>query len=870
MSLDYGQFRFFQVFIFFGKSCVFGENIRYLMYIVYMSFKDEIFRLLDDDSLTLVFPTENSSRYWLSAYARERGCSILASRAIAFDRFKEMFSPSDERRPADKYHRMAFTASFLGNGNTGMNYLYSDRCHSYFHRFVPFLMSILPSLAETDSVKMEEGMLSRDLQILKSAYGAFLEKQGLYEPLWEKCSVGNASDFSGHFVLVGYDADIQMQKLMADIGDVANITKLTLQCPKEPKYLKYLTSEAELEALFLKLQELKEKGVPTDDIIISTPAADELRPFMERKSREYNTPLTFMRSLKLSETLPGRYLFSVRRCIGEGLSFRSLEALLLNSSLPFRDMDTNRRLIRFMIDHNHNSGRLEFSEDQLLKDLSKDAREKGDERMFNFYRSLKNALAAIKRSKDGDELIKAIHGLTALLLGNDEFSASDSESKDVYSFIFSKLAEFCTTLRQCSLSVGNLFSIFMGDVENLSYVAQQKKNGIRVYEYGQDYLLDVPYHFLVGLNDSNANVRRRPLGFLEDYEAEGRTELDVTEPLLGYYQSLSPNVFISGSETSYSGSQSSPAFFVKQNAVIEMVLPYSEPVFEKADFVSFSQARQTSFSAKGLDLTKEGPGPVMDPDSKKLSYTAISTYANCPYSEYLRQNMTQGVPDAFEPAKQDDKEIGSFLHTVIQAFMSNHMDELLEEDFLDDYYEEITRIMDGMLEENRVFDDFTKASIRGRYLESLFSILDILLIPSSKKAYIGPFIPRKNEQRLDKNPHFIGYIDTVLEDPNGQIYLLDYKKGEGKATYQLVLYQRLFKEENPDKEVKDCFFYSMRDRTFHGFKPADWDLQQQKLDSDIELTLSGYRRGDWIATPSKDACKGCSERSICRRRFNLQ
>ena len=321
---------FFSIFIFLENSCEFDKLIRHLMYIVYMSFKDDVFTLLDDDSLTLVFPTENASRYWLSSYARERRCSILASRAIAFDRFKEKFSSSDERRPADRYHRLAFTSSFLESGNTGMNYLYSDRCNPYFHRFVPFIMSILPSLAEIDSVKVENGMLSSDLQILKSAYGEFLEKQRLYEPLWEKCSIGNDPDFSGNYVLVGYDADIQMQKLMEELGDVQGITKLTLQCPKEPKYLKYMTSAAELEALFLKLQELKEKGVPTDDIIISTPATDELRPYMERKSREYNTPLTFMRSLKISETIPGRYLFSVRRCIGEGLSFRSLEALLLN------------------------------------------------------------------------------------------------------------------------------------------------------------------------------------------------------------------------------------------------------------------------------------------------------------------------------------------------------------------------------------------------------------------------------------------------------------------------------------------------------------------------------------------------------------
>ena len=839
------------------------------MYIVNMTFRDEIFSLLDDDSLTLVFPTENASRYWLSSYARERGCSILASRAIAFDLFREKFSPSEGRRPADKYHRLAFTSSFLESGNTGMHYLYSDNCSSYFHRFVPFLMSILPSLSEIDSVNVENGKLYSDVHLLKSAYGAFLEKHGLYEPLWEKCSVGNASDFNGTFVLVGYDADIQMQELMEDLGDVENITSLSLQSYKRPEYFKYLTSEAELEALFLKLQELKEKGVPTDDIIISTPAMDEYRPFMERKSREYNTPLTFMRSLKLSETVPGRYLFSVRRCISEGLSFRSLEALLLNSSLPFRDMESNRRLIRFMIDHNHLSGSLDFSDDQLLKDLSRDARDSNDESMLNLYRNLKSALAAVRRSRDGDELIKAIHGLTTLLLGNDEFSASDAEIKDVYSFIISKLAEIGRTLKQCSLSVGNLFSIFMGDVENLSYVAQEKKSGIRVYEYGQDYLLDVPYHFLVGLNDSNAVIRKKPLNFLEDYEADNPAGIDVTEHLLGYYQTLSPNVIISGSETSYSGSQSSPTFFVKQNAVTGKTLSDGDPVYEKADFVSFSQARLTSFSPKGPDLTKEGPGPVKDPDSR-LSYTAINGYAKCPYSEYLRQGLTMDVPDAFEPAKQDDQEIGSFLHQVIQAFMANHIDELLEEDSLDDYHAELALTLDRMLEENRVFDSYTKSSIRGRYLDSLNCVLDILLTPKRRTGYIGPFIPRRNEQKLDGNPNFIGYIDTVIEDPQGQTYLLDYKKGSGNATYQLILYKRLFEEENPDGNVRDCFFYSMKDSAFRGFGPNAWVEQEQKLDADIELTRTGYGIGNWVATPSKENCQLCSERSVCRRRFNLQ
>ena len=46
--------------------------------------------------------------------------------------------------------------------------------------------------------------------------------------------------------------------------------------------------------------------------------------------------------------------------------------------------------------------------------------------------------------------------------------------------------------------------------------------------------------------------------------------------------------------------------------------------------------------------------------------------------------------------------------------------------------------------------------------------------------------------------------------------------------------------------------------------------QEQKLDHDIALIREGYTAGNWIATPSKDACQLCRERSVCRRRFNLQ
>ena len=286
-------------------------------------------------------------------------------------------------------------------------------------------------------------------------------------------------------------------------------------------------------------------------------------------------------------------------------------------------------------------------------------------------------------------------------------------------------------------------------------------------------------------------------------------------------------------------------------------------VFEKADRISLDEAERTCLSPKGPDLAVDSLGDSVDPDTAMLSYTAISGYVRCPYSEYLRTGLMAKATDAFEPSKQDDMKIGSFLHKVIQAFMKNHFNELLEVSSLDDYSHEIEGLLDRMLAEDRVFDPYTKASIRSRYLIALQSVPALLLSTEPGKGSVGPFRPITNELELERNPAFTGFIDSVIEDRNGQVYLLDYKKGPGSPTYQLILYKRLFEEENPGKTVKDCFFYSMKDCSFKGFDSESWKEQEEQLDNDIDLTRTGFKAGNWIATPSKEACQGCQERVIC-------
>ena len=105
------------------------------MYIIDMGFVEEIFRLLDQTDSTLVFPTENAARHWLSMYVRQRRTSVLASRAIALDSFAKLFAPVDEKKPSNKYHRLAFVADFLSSRQSGLKYLYDDAFFPYRRSF---------------------------------------------------------------------------------------------------------------------------------------------------------------------------------------------------------------------------------------------------------------------------------------------------------------------------------------------------------------------------------------------------------------------------------------------------------------------------------------------------------------------------------------------------------------------------------------------------------------------------------------------------------------------------------------------------------------------------------------------------------------
>ncbi len=816
--------------------------------------KETIFNLFDKNDGILVFPTETISRYYLSEYARSRKVSLLASRAMAFDGFAALFAPHhDIEKPVNHFHRIAFASSFLEREGKELCYFYNPSYPESQERFIPFIVSILPELKLKRSEFISNRRLLNDLNKLFKAYCSFLDSHNLFEPGFEDHSLGNASDLASKYYLIAFDAEPNMQRLMEDLGDVSFIEKIELSTTCKVNYKLFENEKAELETLFSSLLALRRRGIPMEDIILSSPDIERLRPQLERLSKVYSIPLSFVSNPKIGESVPGRYLARLYSLYREDFSFVALERLLLDTSLPYRAevLQLNRQLIRDMIDGNVVKGSREFSvkEDKLFSLLKGDVKE--------HYSKIKSLVLKASAAKDGFALQLALHLIGEYLFGKEEFRGN-AENRDIYAFIMKTLMDFSIALKETDLEVKSLFSLFISELDRKSYVKQEKEEGIKVYTYGQDYLLKVPYHYLFAANDENTSKIDRELPFLEDYEVSERLDLDVSDALLTYYSQAGDETWISGSVNTYAGASSVPSLFLKQGLVERSSCSLSQSISLR-DKQAFEKAAALAFAVSKDKLDKPYPRDI------KLSYSSISKYINCPFSaalDHLWHLDDKHTPVAFVPAGIDHLKIGSFLHSVVETFMERFKTEIMKEELREEYKEELSRIFKEQLAASHDADDYTKLYLTSIYLPAMLSFVDKTLekLPGLQVVSI--------EEQLDDSLAGVpctGFIDTVARS-DGSLVLIDYKKGnadKNAKTYQLILYRELYSLLH--EEAEKLLYFSFQSGDYK--VSEDNEEATEKLYSDIHTTEEGYRNGIWDMTDIRKNCDNCDKKLICRRRF---
>lgn len=148
-------------------------------------------------------------------------------------------------------------------------------------------------------------------------------------------------------------------------------------------------------------------------------------------------------------------------------------------------------------------------------------------------------------------------------------------------------------------------------------------------------------------------------------------------------------------------------------------------------------------------------------DDMVFSFSRISTYNRCPHNFYLqyikRVDQTQ---NAFA-------EYGTFCHELLEKYLSG---KLMIFELLPEYEDKFTQNVLHDFPPNR-YVDLAVTYFEGG--QEYFSNFD------GFPQYEVVEVERKVEFKIDKYP-FIGYIDLIAKDGNGDIHIVDHKSKELK------------------------------------------------------------------------------------------
>ena len=818
--------------------------------------KEKLFDLLQQENAVLVMPTQRSARALLADYARRFRTSVAMDRTLSFDTFSSAFNPdTGGARRADMLTRYIFASSFLSGEGKKLTRLYNPQYEDSAARFTSFIASILPSIGR-DDVRITDHGIARDLALIRKSYRDFLDQNSFYEDSWLRKSADNFSlDRSKTYYLVSPEAEINMLRLLDEVGSAVFVRTVSADSAAVRKLEVYDNEKAEILTLFDRLEELRDSGVRMQDIIISTPDADRLRPVLTAEAYRRGIPLSFEKDAALAETKAGRYISQIASLWQSSYSFSDLERFLLDTSFPYTDsvMELNRKLIDLMCRHS------------VVSNSSRDLafRLKNAEAAKHF-RFIDSCIRTINTAEDSHHLNAALQSLTTYLFSASQFS-DDEDDRDCYSFILDCLQSFCAVAGGLKTSFA-LFPLFVSVLGQLDYVSQNRPQGIEVMSYSHDYQIYAPYRFVIALNDQNSRHEASEYPFLQDYEVGSRRSYDVTDALIEAYCSSSDEVFFSCSLDTYDGRSIPPFYFTSRALALSRKREGKERRWADRELKSVS-LRQAVMPVPDSESLTGGLRLVQSRPEHGFSYTRISSYAKCPFAARLSgfYGMDVKKPDPF---RTDPRQIGTFLHGIAESFFTSHLGQVLEKGRSAEYARELEELFDRALEESD-YTSYMKEHIRSAYREGVTGLAANILAELNDVESAGC--------EVDIHSSLLnGRADAVLKKDD-RIIIIDFKKSppQSNARYQLLIYKRIM-DENAGMEVvdaSDLYYYSFSLTTgrAHFFKECQNEKKleqlEARLDEDLEKIGTGYAEGTWTPAADYDNCRDCSFRSVCRQRY---
>ena len=840
---------------------------------------EDLYRMVDQD-LILVFPTEESARAFSVSYVLSRKKGILASSVIAFDAFASLFyhdGNTEEVSDADKLIFASYASSTYGES---LGYFSSPDYPELRSRLPATIERMLGSIPEARRVSLRNRDALSDILLLEESYRSFLESSGLHDTAF---SDPEAYDPERRYLIVMPSAFPKERKLVSALAGLHNIAIADDFPPVSGKLSCFSTEKEELRSLFLSIRKLLDDGVPFSDIIITASDPVRLAPYLREESFLHDIPLRFVSGESPLSSSSGKFFSLLRDVYETSYSLNALKALFLDSSMPFSEPDTLRHFIYRAVEDS-----ITTAPDPRNDRYMKIPEELGG-RIYSGFRKLLDSLMTEKRA---DRIVPLLHALSSHLFISDEFSA-DEDDRDVYSFAMNELAIFLDRVKAAGESGFRLdeplFPLFAEYLGKRQYVPRRKKEGIRVYPFGQDAAIPVQHRFIIALNEEECGRTVKDASFLSDYElSEERDEKEITEDILRAYSAMTEDLHMSASSETYGGtmlplmaldreiSSLSPADPWRYECRKEFpaIYPLQKEGYLNAVYASLntrSYDDDVTYSGKGLELGH----PL------SLSFSSADSYEHCPYMHALQYRFSLADLRLYAPETMDHLEIGSRLHSVMERFYKeggrspeSRIPELFDEEM--ELWKDGKRIDDGEIKEMRK-SSTRPSGILISYLRSMY--LDNLINAAIRMNGMSSPIPGFGlEEKLRRDFPELGFsiygiIDRIAEDADGKGILFDYKKGRRFSSsdrerkgLQFYIY-RLLAETGSPVYPERAFFITLRDCAFSEVSlDADDGMILKRLSSDAE----GIKNGFWKAVSSDENCQGCQYRGICRRRFSIR
>ncbi len=878
-----------------------------------------------DPSVSFVFPSEVAAASWARRALDIPGVrAVSADRFLGWDTFKERLysrKPGGVTGDRLKRVRLLWTASTL-EANARSPFLKSlirEEHRQDFQGYVPFLANILPGLkriADSASRAPSDPKI-RDLSLLYMRYASFLRERGLFEPAFEPLppprtgeacvlfAPGLAQDYGEYRETLAAASSVQI----VNIPDTAGA----------PDLFEFPNIHEELRWIFRSVSRDLDEGLRPEQIAVTVPDLEAAAPWVEKAAALAGVRVGIRSGLPLAKHPVGRFLAALGSCSKRSFDQESVNALLLDRFLPWKEPDTARALVRFGMEYHayapfHVRGK---PRDAWLESFRAcRARTPGLE---SFYRRIKDGIQGLTGAASFRDLADAFVGFRRSFLDEARFSEGDERS---FQRAMEELKGFAREEAALGLSgpVPRPFDLFREVLAGKPYVPQASGAAVPVYAYRVSALLGVKKHYVAGCSQEGLKVNFGDApGLREDQkETLGWPDRDASPEYARAYAASGSTVFTYAVEGlsgwslpfpwfSRGGRIAPPSDYSETRRTDPWTAearawsggPFPEELLEAQ--VRAARSAETSLRKPGSNYERDRASPEatasalarsLEEDGRlRLSATHIEEMRACPFAWLLARALA---------LKEEKSGIG-FFDARLAGEMAHSALEILYERIagsgpfdparLEEYHSWVDAAVDAVLP---VFE-----KRRGPFLRPMF------------EAYVPKLADRMRRLLAEETGGFAGWEVEEIEDEMGKDYpgekvllvgrldrvasreaaegreyaVIDYKKRviPGKAevyldedgnlgSLQMAAYIRLC--EAAGKPIRRARYWSIEDaRALDVLGPdsasrEDYEAALEVFEAHLRATAAKLRAGDFRPLRPEDRdCANCGWTAVCRVRY---